>query len=54
MDMVEDGDDRMVERNGLNPDGALYKIYNADNVTLTEKKTRKEEGWADLYALTNG
>ena len=54
MDMVEDGDDRMVERNGLNPDGALYKIYNADNVTQTEKKTRKEEGWADLYALTNG
>ncbi|HRR33399.1 MAG TPA: CotH kinase family protein, partial [Kiritimatiellia bacterium] len=54
MDMVEDGDDRMLERNGLNPDGALYKIYNTDNVTGSEKKTRKEEGWEDLHALTNG
>jgi len=54
MDMVEDGDDRMLERNGLNPEGALYKIYNTDNVTASEKKTRKEEGFDDLRALTNG
>lgn len=54
MDMVEDGDDRMLERNGLNPLGALYKIYNQDNVTAVEKKTRKEEGIDDLLALTNG
>jgi hypothetical protein len=54
MDLVEDGDDRMLERNGLNPEGALYKIYNTDNVTMSEKKTRKEESFDDLRALTNG
>ena len=54
MDVVEDGDDRMLERNGLNPDGALYKIFNTDNATNSEKKNRKEEGFDDLLALTNG
>jgi hypothetical protein len=54
LDMMEDGDDRMLERNGLDPDGALYKIYNTDIVTGAEKKTRKGEDNADLRALTNG
>ena len=54
MDLVEDGDDRMLARNGLDPEGALYKIYNTDIVTGVEKKTRKEEDYSDLRALTNG
>lgn len=54
MDLVEDGGDRMLERNGLDPDGALYKIYNIDLATAAEKKTREEENNADLAAFTNG
>jgi len=54
MDLVEDGGDRMLERNGLDPDGALYKIYNIDLATASEKKTRDTEGNDDLYAFTNG
>ncbi|HNX34925.1 MAG TPA: lamin tail domain-containing protein [Kiritimatiellia bacterium] len=54
MDVVEEGDDRMLERNGLNPDGALYKIFNTDTATAAEKKTRQEESFDDLLALTNG
>jgi len=51
MDMVEDGDDRMLERNGLDGEGSLYKIY-AENLTSSaEKKTRKEESNADLNAM---
>lgn len=51
MDMVEDGDDRMLERNGLDGEGALYKIY-AENLTgSAEKKTRKAESNADLNAM---
>lgn len=55
MDMVEDGDDRMLERNGLNPQGALYKMYDALVSTANgEKKTRKEEDKTDLQALITG
>ncbi|QJE96482.1 lamin tail domain-containing protein [Luteolibacter luteus] len=51
LDMVEDGDDRMLERNGLDGEGALYKIY-AENLTgSAEKKTRKNESNADLNAM---
>ena len=54
-DMVEDGDDRMLERNGLDPDGAFYKIYNRlDSTSGAAKKTRKDEGTADLQALIDG
>jgi hypothetical protein len=52
MDMMEDGDDRMLERNGLNPEGAFYKMY--DSLASTgqgEKKTRREEDKSDLQAL---
>lgn len=55
MDMVEDGDDRMLERNGLNPDGALYKMYDAlASSSTAEKKTRKTEDKTDLNALIAG
>lgn len=51
MDMVEDGDDRMIERNGLDPAGALYKIYSTNFVLSVEKKSRKEEDNSDLQSL---
>jgi hypothetical protein len=54
LDMVENGGDRMLERNGLDPDGAFYKIYDPAIVFNAEKKTRKYEGVDDLIALTNG
>jgi len=55
-DMVEDGDDRYTDRVGLDPDGALYKMYNrCDSWTSgVEKKTRKEEDNSDLQALVLG
>ena len=51
MDLVEDGDDRMLERNGLDGEGALYKIYSEGLVASAEKKTRKNENNADLQAM---
>ena len=51
MDLMEDGDDRMLERNGLDGEGALYKIYSVDLTGSAEKKTRKEENNADLNAM---
>ena len=55
-DMVEDGDDRYLERVGLDPAGALYKMYNIlDSSTANvEKKTRTWENNTDLQALING
>lgn len=54
-DMVEDGDDRFLERAGLDPDGALYKMYNTLNsVGGGSKQTRKEENKSDLQALIDG
>lgn len=50
LDVVEDGGDRMLERNGLDPDGALYKIYSTNFLVSVEKKTREWEGTADLQA----
>ena len=61
-DFVEDADEIYLERAGLNPDGALYKVY--DN-TLNrsggdharkgvEKKTRKFENNDDLQDLIDG
>lgn len=54
MDMMEDGDDRLLARNGLDPEGAFYKIYSPVFTTSAEKKTRKEESNADLTAFYNG
>ncbi len=55
-DMVEDGDDRFIDRVGLDPDGALYKMYNRCQSATSgiEKKTRKEEDNSDLQALVVG
>ena len=54
-DMVEDGDDRYLERIGFDPEGALYKMYNSLNGTSgTSKKTRQDEDKSDLQALVNG
>jgi hypothetical protein len=55
-DMVEDGDDRYLERVGLDPNGALYKMYNRfdSSTTNVNKKTRKEEDNSDLQAVITG
>ncbi len=60
--MMENGDDRYLERLGKDPKGALYKMYNTFTVAgdatiasgIAEKKTRRDEGNADLLALMNG
>ena len=52
LDMIEDADDRWLERMGLDPNGALYKVYNSlDNAGGSEKKTRKDEGFNDLQTF---
>jgi hypothetical protein len=62
-DLVEDGDDRFIERVGLDPNGALYKVaYSAwatggatsTNMWAYEKKSRKWEGTADFAAFCAG
>ncbi len=54
-DLVEDGDDDYLDRNGLDPFGALYKMYNSFTATAgSEKKTRRDEGTGDLAAFQAG
>ena len=55
-DMVEDGDDRYLERVDLDGEGALYKMYNELDTTSTgvTKKTRKDEDFSDLQTLIDG
>ncbi|MCA9216554.1 MAG: CotH kinase family protein, partial [Planctomycetales bacterium] len=54
-DFVEDGDDRWLDRVGLDPDGALYKIYDTwASVGSAEKKSRRYEGKDDLDAAIKG
>lgn len=51
-DLMEDADDLWMERVGRDPDGALYKIYDALTGTASaEKKTRLYEDKSDLNAL---
>jgi hypothetical protein len=51
-DMVERGDDLWLTRVGLDPNGALYKMYNAlTTASGNEKKTRTWEGTDDLTTL---
>ena len=51
-DMVEDGDDRFLDRVGLSREGTLYKMYDKMvNAGAASKKTRKEESNADLASL---
>jgi hypothetical protein len=53
-DLMEDADDLWMERVGRDPDGALYKIYDALTSTgSAEKKTRLYEDKSDLNALIN-
>ncbi|MEM7384329.1 MAG: CotH kinase family protein, partial [Verrucomicrobiota bacterium] len=54
-DMVEDGDNRYLDRVGLSRRGALYKMYNRlDSVGGGEKKSRRWEDTKDLQALIDG
>jgi hypothetical protein len=53
-EIVEDGDDRYLERLGLDPNGALYKMYSrfsAPRGGTTEKKSRNWEDSSDLQTL---
>ena len=53
-DMVENGDENFLSRIGRDPDGALYKMYNAlTSAGGNEKKTRQDEDTSDLTALIN-
>jgi hypothetical protein len=54
--MVEDGGEEYLERVGLSPQGALYKMYDtfAGVTPAAEKKTRKTEPNADLAELYRG
>ena len=53
---TEHSDERYLERQGLDSNGALYKMFNgADSSTVgVEKKTRRNEGHSDLQALLDG
>lgn len=52
-EVIEDGDDRWLERVGRDPQGALYKMYDVLMPgSETEKKTRKSENARDLLAFT--
>jgi hypothetical protein len=54
-DLVEEAQSEFLERVGLDPDGALYKMGNGfDSTTYeVEKKTRKYEDRSDLQQLVN-
>ncbi|MEW6746895.1 MAG: CotH kinase family protein [Planctomycetota bacterium] len=53
---VEQPDEDYLERNGLDPDGALYKMFNPASTWRSgyEKKTRLWEDNSDLRALVEG
>ncbi|MCP4452533.1 MAG: hypothetical protein GY809_13820 [Planctomycetes bacterium] len=51
--MIEEPEEELLEREGLDPDGALYKMYNTfNNGGSAEKKTRRWEGRQDLNDFT--
>ncbi len=54
MAFIEEPEEEMLEREGLDPRGALYKMYNTFTSPSGEKKTREWEGTADLSAFMNG
>ncbi|MHC4571727.1 MAG: lamin tail domain-containing protein, partial [Planctomycetota bacterium] len=54
---IEQPDDDFLERRGLDPEGALYKVYNRmDGVSpsATVKKTRRDGDYSDIQALVDG
>ncbi|MFM1767771.1 MAG: hypothetical protein RJA22_300 [Verrucomicrobiota bacterium] len=56
MQMVEQSNDEMLERNGLDPEGAFYKIYFplTNAYSGARKETRKQEANDDLAGLIAG
>jgi hypothetical protein len=54
-DLVEEAQSEFLERVGLDPEGALYKVGNGFNSTTieVEKKTRKDEDRSDLQTLVS-
>ncbi len=54
-DLIEDADERFVERLGFNGNGALYKMYQAltSSYAYVEKKTREWEPNTDLQTMMN-
>jgi len=51
---IEEPEEELLEREGLDPDGALYKMYNTFNSGgRAEKKTRRWEGRTDLDDFCN-
>jgi hypothetical protein len=53
---VEQVDSDLLDRKGLDPGGALYKMFNGvtSSTSGVEKKTRRDENNSDLQALVNG
>ncbi|MCD6392174.1 MAG: lamin tail domain-containing protein, partial [Planctomycetes bacterium] len=54
MAFIEEPEEEMLEREGLDPRGALYKMYNQFTSPSGEKKTRQWEGSSDLSVFMNG
>ena len=54
--LVEQIDGTFLQRRGLDPNGALYKMYNGMNSASTgvEKKTRQSENNSDLQSFVDG
>jgi len=59
---IEQVDEEFLERNGMDSDGALYKFVQRSSITPVfsdistgiEKKTRQDEGYADIAAVVAG
>lgn len=53
---VEQVNDDLLDRRGLDPEGALYKMFNGvtSSTSGVEKKTRQHENNSDLQALVSG
>jgi hypothetical protein len=60
--VIEQVDEDFLERNDLDPEGALYKFVQRrnldpvfhDTITGIEKKTRLDEDWSDIQDLVDG
>ncbi|MCA9265781.1 MAG: CotH kinase family protein, partial [Planctomycetales bacterium] len=50
---IEEPDANLLKREGIDPNGALYKMYNSFNSTNVRKKTREFEGTQDLADFQN-
>ena len=54
-DIIEEGDEEFLERTGLDPNGALYKVNNPLNSAFNEveKKSREYEDHSDFQEVIN-